>query len=445
VVKGKDVNGVLSRGFRMGKLGFSLMGSYLGYQAQNLILGESDRTQRQSRFRQKASRRVREELGALKGPAMKLGQLLSMQDNILPEEALSELANLQMHAPAMHASLARAQFKSALGKYPEELFREFDPEPFAAASLGQVHRAVTLGGEKAAVKIQYPAIRSAIENDFKLLRSATIPTRLTGHLPSALLNEIQRGLLEETDYVHEADNLEFFRKGLGGLDYVTVPRVHRELSTDRVLTMSFVEGESFADFLKRKPSQTLRNLVGFRLLEMFEVQARVLKSLHADQHPGNYLFQPDGCIGLIDFGCVKRISIDVLELRRWYRERAWRESDAAARQFLTMIYGNAVPFVRARKILPLLERMMDIMRPQGSKSDVVIDYRDAVGRKPELKEAVRQYTIQILRDRLINPEFAFIMRADMGLHHLLRELAVRVNLTELWQGFGDESAGAHPF
>ena len=102
-----------------------------------------------------------------------------------------------------------------------------------------------------------------------------------------------------------------------------------------------------------------------------------------------------------------------------------------------MIYGNAVPFVRARKILPLLERMMDIMRPQGSKSDVVIDYRDAVGRKPELKEAVRQYTIQILRDKLINPEFAFIMRADMGLHHLLRELAVRVNLTEVWHGFGD--------
>ena len=314
-MKGKGGNGTLSRGFRMGKLGFSLMGSYLGYQAQNLILGESDRAQRQSRFRQKASRRVREELGALKGPAMKLGQLLSMQDNILPEEALAELANLQMHAPAMHASLARAQFKSALGKYPEELFREFDPEPFAAASLGQVHRAITFGGEKVAVKIQYPAIRSAIENDFKLLRSATIPTRLTGHVPSALLDEIQRGLLEETDYVHEADNLEFFRKGLGGHDYVTVPRVYRKLSSDRVLTMSFVEGGSFADFLKRKPSQTLRDLVGFRLLEMFEVQARVLKALHADQHPGNYLFQPDGRIGLIDFGCVKRISIDVLELQ----------------------------------------------------------------------------------------------------------------------------------
>ena len=116
----------------------------------------------------------------------------------------------------MHPTLARAQFKSALGKYPEVAFREFDPEPFAAASLGQVHRAVTFDGEKVAVKIQYPAIRSAIENDLKLLRSATLPTRVTGHVPSTLLDEIARGLLEETDYVHEAANIDYFRKDWPG-------------------------------------------------------------------------------------------------------------------------------------------------------------------------------------------------------------------------------------
>jgi predicted unusual protein kinase regulating ubiquinone biosynthesis (AarF/ABC1/UbiB family) len=191
LVNNSAKGGAVSRGFRLGKLGFSLMGSYMGYQVQNLLLGEGERTQRQVRFRQRASRRVREELGVLKGPAMKLGQMLSMQTKILPEEALQELATLQMQAPGMHATLARAQFKSSLGKFPEEMFRKFDPEPFAAASLGQVHRAITLKGEKVAVKIQYPAIRSAIENDFKLLKSATLPTQLTGHVPAALIEEIR--------------------------------------------------------------------------------------------------------------------------------------------------------------------------------------------------------------------------------------------------------------
>jgi len=272
LVKTNGQGGTLPRGYRLGKLGVGLVGSYLGYQIQNIFLGETGRPQRKAHFHKRASRQLREELGALKGPAMKLGQLLSLQSGTLSEEALQELANLQMQAPGMHPSLARVQFKSALGKYPEEMFREFDPEPFASASLGQVHRAVNFNGEKAAVKIQYPAIRSSIESDLKLLRSAALPGRVTGHVPSALIDEIARGLLEETDYVREAGNLDYFRKGLAGLDFVTVPRVHRELSNDRVLTMSYLEGESLSDWLKRKPSQALRDLMGARLCEAYETQ-----------------------------------------------------------------------------------------------------------------------------------------------------------------------------
>ena len=371
-----EQSGAVARGFRLGKLGFSLMGSYMGYQVQNLLLGEGERAQRQARFQQRASRRVREELGVLKGPAMKLGQLLSMQTEILPEEALQELATLQMQAPGMHATLARAQFKSSLGKFPEEMFRKFDPEPFAAASLGQVHRAVTLKGEKVAVKIQYPAIRSAIETDFKLLKSATLPTQLTGHVPAALIEEIRRGILEETDYLREADNLEFFRKGLSGLEYMVIPRVCRELSTDRVLTMSYVEGESLGDFLKRKPSDAMRNLLGVRILEMYRTQIYRLNALHADHHPGNYLFQADGHIGLVDFGCVKRMSFNLSELDNCQWRRSWRESEAAARQFLALAYGPRAPYSRARKMLPLMERISDAFYPQSDSADIVIDYRN---------------------------------------------------------------------
>jgi ABC1 atypical kinase-like domain len=431
LVKTNNQSGVLPRGYRLGKLGFSLVGSYLGYQVQNILLGETEKPQRKAHFHKKASRQLREELGAMKGPAMKIGQLLSMQNGILSKESLLELASLQKQAPGMHASLARVQFKSALGKYPEEMFREFDPEPFAAASLGQVHRAVTFNGEKVAVKIQYPAIRSAIESDLKLLRSAALPGRVTGHVPSALLDEIARGLLEETDYLREAGNLDYFRKGLAGLDFVTVPRVHRELTTDRVLTMSFVEGESLSDWLKRKPSQALRDLMGARLFEVYEAQLQHLRVVHADQHPGNFLFQPDGRFGLVDFGCVTRLNFDVLELRRFYSDRGWRESEAAERRFLSILYGKTVPYARARKMLPLLEEYLDVFLPQDS-ADYVVDFRNHQKKNSKSEQIWQRMRQLTLRDKLINPDIVFLMRTDMGIWHLAGEIGATVNMSEIW-------------
>ena len=132
------------------------------------------------------------------------------------------------------------------------MFRTFEAEAFAAASLGQVHRAVSKDGTRLAVKIQYPAIRSAIENDFKLLRSAALPVRLTGHISESILREVEQGILEETDYIHEGKNIDFFRQQLRPLDYVHVPLVHWDLATDRVLTMSFIPGEPLSDFLATK-------------------------------------------------------------------------------------------------------------------------------------------------------------------------------------------------
>lgn len=428
MVNSKVKSSTLSRGFLLGKLGFKLAGSYLGYQAQNLLLGEGERPRRAARFQERASRQVREELANLKGPVMKLGQLASMANGTIRPEALEELAHLQMRAPGMHASLARAQFKAALGKYPEEVFREFDPEPFAAASLGQVHRALTRSGDAVAVKIQYPAIRSAIENDFKLLRSVMLPGRITGYVPTALLAEIERGFLEETDYLHEAQNLEFFRKELKGLTYVSIPRVFRELSGDRVLTMSFIEGVSLRDFLKGKPSSALRDLVGHRLAEMYYTQLHWLKAFHADHHPGNYLFRADGRFGLVDFGCVKRLRLEITKIIDSIVARSWRQSDAAARQFLELVFGPEVPYRRARKLLPLLDRSADFLFPQGPSANAAVNFRD-----PELSNLAKNNSKQVLLERLCPPEFAFVSRAEMGLCHLLHELGARVNIGAIWR------------
>lgn len=418
---------VIGRGLRLGRLGLSLTGSYMGYQAQNLWFGEEDKDERRRDFQKKASRQVREELGSLKGPIMKLGQILSMQSHALPDEALSELANLQMHAPGMHPTLARAQFKTACGKYPEEVFRVFEPEPFAAASLGQVHKAVTKNGERAVVKIQYPAIRAAIENDLKLLRSATLPGRLTGYAPVSIIEEIQRGFLEETDYVNEGRNLDFFRERMAGFTYLDIPRVHWELTTDRVLTMSFLEGEHVGQFLQAKPSQELRNLIGFRLFEIYHFQVQSCHALHADHHPGNYLFQPDGRIGLVDFGCVKRLTPEIAELARLCVSHTWMQDTEAAKRVAEIIWGSKVSLIKARRMLANLDELVRFLFPDVKASGGVVNFGDS-----KFLKMLGRGLGTAVRDKLTNPEFAFLSRADIGLYNLLHHLGAKVNTREVW-------------
>ncbi len=412
----------MGRGLRMGKLGFGLAGSYLGYQLQNLFLNDHQRRERKS-FPSIAALQVRKELQSLKGPAMKLGQMLSMQSQILPNEMVTELAQLQLRAPAMHPTLARAQFKASFGKSPEDVFREFAPEPFAAASLGQVHRAVTKSGRSVAVKIQYPAIRSAIENDFKLLRSAALPARIARFTSEAILDELEQGILKETDYLNEGRNIEFFREALKPLPYVRVPDVIWDLTTERILTMSLVPGEPLTDFLaQRSPSQEQRNQIGARLLTLFAFQLRRIYALHADPHPGNYLIDADGTIGMVDFGCVKHFSPEFRELIRCFEARAWVKSEDQTRRMVQLIWGSRIweqPQL-ARRLLKATLDFYETLFPSGPAARV--DFGDG----KVLKTMTRVWR-ESAGHRAVNPEYVFYGRAELGLYNVLHQLRSKID------------------
>src|ERR1051326_5598467 len=298
----------MRRALSIANIGVGVAGSYLGYALQSAFLGEAARGQKLKATHTRAARRMADEMKSLRGAAMKLGQTLSLQTGTLPDETLAELTTLQMKAPPMHPSLVRAQFKQSLGAEPEALFKEFKPEPFAAASLGQVHHATTHKGEKVAVKIQYPGIRQSLANDFKMFRTLTRPAQASGHLPKSAIDEVEQQIIAETDYRKEADNMEFFHQGLAPLRFVEVPRVLREYSSDRVLTMSLMKGQHLDDFLARRPSQKLRDLLGERLFDLFYFQVLEVGAVHADPHWGNYLFTNDARISLVDFGCAKYMS-----------------------------------------------------------------------------------------------------------------------------------------
>ena len=425
---------------RMGQLGASLTGSYLAYQFQNLIFGRDDTESRKKGFHQKTSKRIRQELEQLKGPVMKLGQILSMQGQMLPPEAVEELTLLQARAPAMHPTLARAQFKAALGKYPEEVFACFEPEAFAAASLGQVHRANIKSGDHVVVKIQYPAIRTAIENDLKLFRSALLPGRISGHFPDSILAEMESGFLRETDYEQEAKNIAFFGRHFAPLEYLRLPRTYPELSGDRVLTMSFVEGKPLDEFLRAKPSQRLRNLIGERLFEMFQFEIRCVHAIHADPHPGNYLFTQDGTIGLVDFGCVKYFSPEFSEIIRSFNRRVWQRGEAEYARMLRLTFGrNTSPKnPKAREMLDSAIQFYELLFPTQTSGRYEVDFGD-----PKVLTKLTSMFRKSVENKITNPEFVFASRTELGLYNLLHRLQAKIDTTRVKERIDTLQAGVH--
>jgi predicted unusual protein kinase regulating ubiquinone biosynthesis (AarF/ABC1/UbiB family) len=418
------------RALRMAGMSAGVTGSYLGYLVQHVFLDEKTRAARLKVAHGRAARRMRDDLMSLRGPAMKLGQALSLQSGILPDEALVELAKLQRDAPGMHASLMRAQFTSSLGCEPEEAFKAFDLEPFAAASLGQVHRAVTKAGDLVAVKVQYPGIQQAIENDFAWFRTVSKPAQVTGHVPRSAIDELEVQILAETDYRREADNIEFFSQKLKPLPFVTVPRVFRKLSTNQVLTMTLVEGRHLDDFLARRPSQKLRDLVGERLLELFYFQVLRLRAFHADPHAGNYLFAADGSIGLVDFGCVKRMTpAFVANLSSLYLYRGAR--DSADFQSLVdkryAMFGTTLRPAARRALSDFAEKFYrKVYPPEIEKDDTPFDF----GASPVVQDYLRE-SRNLMNSKGALSEHLFLARVEMGLYDTLHRLRARVHTSRI--------------
>jgi len=422
-------NSAVRRASRLMKMGMGVAGSYLGYQVQRRFLDEEGARGRQDAFHRKQARKIRDELQDLKGPVMKLGQALSMQTHFLDPELIAELSSLQMQAPPMHPSLMRAQFKSALGKYPEDMFRSFDEKPFAAASLGQVHWAVTRKGEEVAVKIQYPAMREAIESDFRALRAAGVVARLTGHLKEAVISEVERGILEETDYLNEAKNIENFRLALAPLEFVRIAKVHHDLTSDQVLTMSRVPGRRLQEFLLTNPSQELRDKLGTGLTRLFFFQLFCVKALHADPHPGNYLFNEDGTIGLVDFGCVKYLKPEVIRCYAQFWSREWAHDPKLFREIIRVIFGPRVSpnEPRVRRCMNEIRRFYDTYHPLD-KPPRTLDLADS-----KFMNALAKLAKVLLRNKFLSPEFLFLSRTESGMCNLLHILKSRVVTTQIAQ------------
>ena len=299
--------GALRRLWSLGGLHARVGLAYMAYWMRSYFKNADDRDRDRMETHLRSAVTILNTMGYLRGAVMKIGQLAANLPEIVPDEFVTTLSRLHFEAPAMHYSLLREHVHDELGGDPEEIFAEFEQEAFAAASLGQVHRARLKTGQQVAVKIQYPGIARTIRSDFRNLSAVLLPLRFSRDWENlkSQFEELRSVLETETDYEREAEMLRRVRRLFNEDEGIVVPRVYDEYSTRRVLTMEYLDGQTIHEFNDSNPAQEMRNHYG-RLI--FRSYCRILfreRMLFADPHPGNVLFLDDGRLGLVDFGCMR--------------------------------------------------------------------------------------------------------------------------------------------
>lgn len=420
------------RNLRLARLGARAGGREAVAQARRAFVSAERRDALDRSVELRHAKDVARELGAMKGALMKLGQMVSYLDEGLPEHVRAVLAELQQDAPPMSVELAESMIEEELGAKPNVLFAEWDPDPIAAASIGQVHRALTRDGRAVAVKVQYPGIAQAMESDLGnvgLLFSG-IGRSYPGFETGPLVAELRTRLREELDYELEATRQQRFAEYYANHPFIHVPAVLSEFSSKRVLTTELAEGARFAE--AQTWSQEQRDLAGETIFRFVFGSFYRLHLFNGDPHPGNYLFRPDGQVTFLDFGLVKEFApIDVDHIRRLietvvldpdpvefrrameraeFLQRDAPVSDAAVTEYFGHFYGH----LRERGPHPITSEFA---------SEVVRRFFDVNGPHGE-----------VMKYANVPPAFVVVQRVNLGLFAVLAALGATAD----WRSIGEE-------
>jgi predicted unusual protein kinase regulating ubiquinone biosynthesis (AarF/ABC1/UbiB family) len=377
-------------------------------------------------------------LGGLKGPLMKVAQILATVPNLLPQEYARELQQLQSNAPHMGWPFVNRRMTTELGEGWQKRFTAFEREASKAASLGQVHRATAKDGTKLACKLQYPDMDSAVEADLKQLKLLFAAYRRLDPAiePSEIHAEIGARLREELDYTNEAKNLALYRLILAREKGVHVPEVIPDLSTRRLLTMTWLDGRPLVEVAK-EANQTDRDSIAVNMFRAWYVPFYRCGVIHGDPHLGNYSVRADTTINLMDFGAIRVFGAKVVKgVIDLYRAQETGDRDLAVAAYETWGFtGLSTEMVDALNIwaafiyAPLLED-----RPRLMEETNALDFG---------REAAGKVHAELRRLGGIKPprEFVLMDRAAIGLGSVFMHLRAKVNWHRLFQ---DTIAGFDP-
>lgn len=296
----------VERAMRFVKTGVQIGGNYVKHYSKKIVNPDLTRDE----LHEDNARDVYDALSELKGSALKVAQMLSMEQNLLPRQYTNKFQMAQYSAPPLSGPLIVQTFMRSFGKSPFEIFDSFDMKAANAASIGQVHKA-KINNMDLAVKIQYPGVADSIKSDLKIVKP--IAFRLLDLNEKELdkyIKEVESKLLEETDYELELSRSIHISEMCAHIPNLVFTKYFKEFSSKRVLTMQWLDGMHLDDFLRTNPSQEVRNQIGQAMWDFYDFQVHTLKAVHADPHPGNFLMRTDGTLGVIDFGCIKEIPED---------------------------------------------------------------------------------------------------------------------------------------
>jgi predicted unusual protein kinase regulating ubiquinone biosynthesis (AarF/ABC1/UbiB family) len=300
--------GRVSRFLKLGGLTTKVGASYLGQKIKGSFVSDETKERSIVRANVRNAERIARTLGELKGTVMKVGQMLSLQADVLPREMTEILSRLQREAPPVPFEVIKKQVERELDKPIEEAFARFDEPSYASASIGQVHRAQLHDGREVVVKVQYPDVDRIVDSDLKNVRMLF---KMVGPVKSlrnmgAVFEEVRSRMTEEVDYCNERLNMELFAELFEDDPRVIIPRPVPEYTTRRVLTMEILQGLAAKDLCQPEVPQQTRDRIGETLVDLILRQLFEFRALHADPNFANYAFSDDGRVILYDFGCVKR-------------------------------------------------------------------------------------------------------------------------------------------
>ena len=401
------------------------------------VFANAERKEVLSREREmKTAQQVAGELGNMKGALMKLGQMASYLDDGLPESLRLALAQLQSKAPPMSVELVHDVIRQEFGRNVNELFVEFDEEPIAAASIGQVHRAIiidpTTGSERAvAVKVQYPGVADAIDADLRTadLLGTLLAFGFKSLNPEDMVAEIKDRLREELDYTREARNQKEFAEFYRGHPFIHVPEVIDHLSTARVLTTELVNGSNFDEVLTW--SQEERDKAGESIFRFVFRSLYRFRAFNGDPHPGNYIFHGNGRVTFLDFGLIKHFTIEEMDMFKSMVKSAVIDHDMETYRSIVENAG-------------MLQKDLDLSTDEVGAYfshfyEPVRESREMTWTTAYATSIVRHTfdrSSPIAQYATVPRSFVFIQRINLGLYAILGQLGARGNYRriaeELW-------------
>ncbi|WP_088323563.1 ABC1 kinase family protein [Polaribacter tangerinus] len=413
----------IQRASKLVSTGAKIGVNYLKYYGDKITKTEDEA---KARLNENNADDIYDGLKQLKGSALKVAQMLSMEKSILPKAYVEKFSLSQFSVPPLSPALVSKTFKKYFGKNPEDIYDKFDLVSVNAASIGQVHKAEK-AGKKLAVKIQYPGVAESIASDLSLVKPIAVKMfNIRGKDSDKYFKEVENKLVEETNYILEVAQSKDIVAACKHIPNLKFPNYYSDLSSDRIITMDWMNGIHLSEYIPQ--NQEISQKIGQALWDFYMYQMHILKKVHADPHPGNFLISPENELIVIDFGCMKTIP---LEFYTPYFELAKPESINNAEIFEEKLYEleilrkddskEELDFFRA-----MFHEMLSLFtQPLNNE---IFDFSDEVffGKIAELGQKYAKSTeLKNMNGNRGSKHFIYINRTFFGLYNLMHDLKAK--------------------